>query len=282
LLRRDIKKYTLIVHWVFIASFFLFGHAVLFLEDPLTIVWFYIGQLLLFTLGGKREGILYTIASLVFNILVMKLYQVGVSDITVLTFILSTIFVGIIAHEANSKIESTQVALSEKNKKLEQLAITDKLTGLYNRNKLDEFLQNEIDRSERFSYSLGFVILDIDYFKQVNDTYGHIVGDKVLIEFASIMTKCTRKTDIVGRWGGEEFVIIFPVSDKDFVIKKSEKIKKKIESYSFYEVGKKTASFGICMFTKGDTIESLSKKADDALYEAKNGGRNKIVVHHNI
>jgi polar amino acid transport system substrate-binding protein len=179
---------------------------------------------------------------------------------------------------ANNLLKEAKKDIEKKNKELEQLSITDKLTNLYNRRKLDELLENEIHRCERFGHSFGFAILDIDYFKDVNDTYGHQIGDKVLIEIASILKDNLRKTDFVGRFGGEEFVIICPESDIVRVSNLMENFKKLIENHNFEIIKHKTASFGVTVSKKGDTIDSILKRADEALYVAKNSGRNKVSI----
>lgn len=178
--------------------------------------------------------------------------------------------------KTNRLLEEAQKDIEEKNKELEKLATTDKLTNLYNRRKIEELLEFEINRSERFNHNFGLAIVDIDKFKEVNDTYGHQIGDKVLKELASILNTNRRKTDFVGRYGGEEFVIICPESDVQGVIKLMETFKEKICNYKFSKVENKTASFGVTMSQRGDTIESILKRADDALYQAKDNGRNKI------
>ncbi len=180
--------------------------------------------------------------------------------------------------KTNNLLKEAQKDIKIKNKELEKLAITDKLTNLYNRRKLDELLQNELNRCERFNHTFGIAILDIDYFKKVNDTFGHQVGDKVLIEISNILKKHIRKTDFVGRFGGEEFVIICPESQKDGIHNLIENIRIDIANYDFKNVGKVTASFGIAMLKENDSIEALLKRADVALYEAKNAGRNRVVV----
>ena len=180
--------------------------------------------------------------------------------------------------KTNELLKKAKEDIEEKNKELEKLATTDNLTNLYNRRKLDELLRNEIFRSERFEHVFGFSILDIDYFKNVNDTYGHQIGDKVLIEIANILKSNLRKTDFVGRFGGEEFVIICPESNIENINELMERFRLIIEKYDFGKVTHQTASFGITIFKKGDTIDSIIKRADEALYEAKNSGRNKVCI----
>ena len=178
--------------------------------------------------------------------------------------------------KTNKLLKEAQENVREKNKELEKLATTDKLTNLYNRRKIEELLEFELNRSERFNHAFGLVIVDIDHFKEVNDTYGHQIGDKVLEEMANILNTNRRKTDFVGRYGGEEFVILCPESDVNGVLNLMESFKEKISNHEFFKVKNKTASFGVTMSQKNDTIESILKRADEALYQAKDNGRNRI------
>ncbi len=178
--------------------------------------------------------------------------------------------------KTNTLLKKAQKEIEDKNIALEKLAITDKLTGVYNRTKLDEILLDEITRCRRFECSFGFCILDIDYFKSTNDNFGHLVGDEILISFANLLKNSVRETDYVGRWGGEEFVIIVPRTNKENLTAFAEKLRVKIEKFNFEKVGKKTASFGITVTTEYDGIETVIKRADDALYQAKKSGRNKV------
>ena len=161
-------------------------------------------------------------------------------------------------------------------KRIEELSITDKLTNLFNRVKLDEVLDLELQRSKRYNHTFGVILIDIDYFKSVNDNYGHQVGDQVLQEIAKILKEHTRNLDIVGRWGGEEFLIICPETDYDGIIKLSETLRNLIEIHDFSIVKKKTASFGVSIYNNDENVETIIKRADDALYKAKENGRNRI------
>ncbi len=162
---------------------------------------------------------------------------------------------------------------------LEELASIDKLTGLYNRRMIDEFINIEVEKHKRNPYDgLSVIMIDIDYFKNVNDTFGHQIGDMVLSQSAKLMIENSRKSDIKGRFGGEEFIIICPQTTAESALRLAEKIRTTIESFKFEEVGYKTISLGISTFEDNDTVESLIKKADIALYQAKNSGRNKSVV----
>ena len=150
--------------------------------------------------------------------------------------------------------------MNKKNKKLKELVITDKLTNLYNRRKIENLIQAEINRSQRFQSNFALVLLDIDHFKEVNDTYGHQVGDIVLIEFSNILKETLRKTDFIGRFGGEEFMIICPEINENKIFNVIESLRLKIANSSFEKVGHKTASFGITSFKKDDTLETIIKR----------------------
>ena len=176
-----------------------------------------------------------------------------------------------------TELKATKKLLEEKNEKLEKLYITDELTKIYNRRKLDVELEKETLRSDRTGFKFSLIMLDIDFFKEVNDNYGHQVGDLVLIEFSKILKNDVRKIDILGRWGGEEFLIICPHTDETGIKVKAEHLRELIENHKFPEVNKKTASIGAATYKDGDDTESLLYRVDMAMYEAKNSGRNKIV-----
>lgn len=168
--------------------------------------------------------------------------------------------------------------LKEQHNKVKRLSVTDYLTGLSNRQKLDEALGHEINCATRYTSSFSTIMLDLDYFKKINDTYGHQVGDGVLIEVSAILQQYTRKTDIVGRWGGEEFMIICPEIDGQDGEKLAEKIRAKIEQYSFKVIGNITASLGVSIYKQSDQDKSVVERADKALYQAKEQGRNRVVM----
>jgi polar amino acid transport system substrate-binding protein len=176
------------------------------------------------------------------------------------------------------KMRHAKKIIEAQNKQLEVLAMTDKMTGVYNRMKLDELLRYELERSMRYDQSFGCAIIDIDHFKKTNDTLGHLVGDKVLIELAALIQNAIRKTDYFGRWGGEEFLIIAPEVDREGFFAMLDKIRQIVSEHPLDEAGRKTISIGATIYRKNDTEDSIIKRADDALYEAKNGGRNRVVV----
>lgn len=172
----------------------------------------------------------------------------------------------------------TEIELIKKTIQLENVASTDYLTNIYNRRKIDEILNIEIARSERYKKSLGICLLDIDNFKKVNDIYGHQEGDKILKSIALLLQQNIRKSDYIGRWGGEEFLIIFPEANDKSISCLSEKLRVKIMENNFDTVGQITASFGVSKLCIGDDIQSLVKKSDKALYQAKKEGKNRVVL----
>lgn len=159
-------------------------------------------------------------------------------------------------------------------------SITDHLTGLYNRKYMDIKIAEEIERFKRMNTPFCIVLADIDLFKNVNDTYGHLIGDQVLKHMAKIIKDNIRKTDFAFRYGGEEFLIMLVNADVRNAKHVAEQIRKKLLDVNFSLKDKSfnvTASFGIALFEKDDTAESAVKRADERLYKAKQTGRNKVV-----
>jgi len=175
------------------------------------------------------------------------------------------------------KIEERTKELEEKNTQLEKLSVTDRLTEVFNRMKLDSVLEGEINRANRYKNPLSLIILDIDHFKRVNDTHGHQTGDSVLVEFADILRKTVRNTDTVGRWGGEEFLVICPETGLKGAISLAESIREKIEAHNFTTVGRVTASIGVSAYSEGDREKDMIGRADACLYQAKAEGRNRVI-----
>lgn len=163
------------------------------------------------------------------------------------------------------------------NRALERLSVTDNLTGLFNRQKLGEVFENEIQRARRFQHSFSVILLDIDHFKQVNDTHGHQAGDQILIAVARVLEGKTRETDTTGRWGGEEFLIICPHTDLHGARNLADKIRETLVAHDFPTTHHMTASFGISTYRPDDQIDDLIERADTALYRAKHEGRNRVV-----
>ncbi|HYQ47958.1 MAG TPA: sensor domain-containing diguanylate cyclase [Thermodesulfovibrionales bacterium] len=163
-------------------------------------------------------------------------------------------------------------------KELESLAASDKLTGIFNRSKLEEYLNNEVKESRRLGHPLSLMIFDVDHFKLINDTYGHDIGDVVLKMLAGTVKDRIRETDIFARWGGEEFIVLMPGSDIRGAGVLAEKLRREIGSRNFEKAGQVTVSVGVAELTGEDTVTNFLKKADNALYKAKRKGRNRVEV----
>ena len=172
--------------------------------------------------------------------------------------------------------------LAEHSSKLEQLATTDHLTGLHNRHSFMQYLEREFARSQRYRAPLSLLVLDLDFFKQINDGYGHAAGDAALREFASIAATCLRGMDIFGRIGGEEFGIVLPSAALDQAEAVAERIRAAVVRISIsteYGTVRFTTSIGAAQSAEGDEdIDALLARADSALYAAKAAGRNRVVA----
>jgi two-component system, cell cycle response regulator len=166
----------------------------------------------------------------------------------------------------------------EKNS-IEKKAYHDGLTKIYNRNKFDELFDIELARVQRYKHFLSLAIIDIDHFKKVNDNFGHLIGDEILIMLADNLQNKLRKTDIFARWGGEEFVILFTETQLNDAINCSNILRELIQELEHEIAGKITVSLGVTEYIQGDTAEILFKRCDDALFKAKENGRNRVEVN---
>lgn len=169
------------------------------------------------------------------------------------------------------------------HRQLELMATTDPLTGACNRRRFGEVLHTEVARCQRYGEPLSLILFDIDYFKRVNDTYGHPVGDTVLVKFANLVSGSIREIDVFARMGGEEFAILAVNCDLGCARKFAEKLRRAVEDYTFPEAGRLTCSFGVAGYSDQDKKEGdLVKRADEALYRAKGHGRNQVVVAEEV
>lgn len=164
----------------------------------------------------------------------------------------------------------------EQRKKLEKISVTDALTGIYNRRYYMQTIEHEMHNAKRYNYPLSIMMMDIDFFKQVNDMHGHNVGDEVLREYAKFIKLHLREGDTFCRVGGEEFIVILPHTKVQEAQKVAEKLRVEIEAYK--KIVPVTMSFGVTQYIQGESEDFMYKRADDALYEAKKSGRNRVVV----
>jgi diguanylate cyclase len=164
--------------------------------------------------------------------------------------------------------------------RIEQLAIRDELTGLYNRRFLIECLARERSRAERLGAPFSVCLIDLDHFKSVNDTFGHAAGDALLRELPKLATAVLRSLDIAGRWGGEEFLLVLPGTGLDGARALGERLRSTVERARFDALGERrvTATFGVAEYARGEELSALLARADRALYAGKAGGRNQVVL----
>ncbi len=169
-----------------------------------------------------------------------------------------------------------EAALQAANAELQRLATTDRLTGAWNRAHLEETLVGEMGRAERYQQPLSLLIFDIDHFKAINDTHGHLVGDEVLIELIRRIRAHLRAVDVLARWGGEEFVLLLPHCGAAEALQVAEKLRALVAESPFPVAGWVTASFGLAQWQPKESLDTWLKRADDALYAAKAAGRNRV------
>jgi len=174
------------------------------------------------------------------------------------------------------EIQAQQHELARRNFELERIASTDTLTGLNNRRKLEEFAAEHLAGIRRYGGWLSAILLDIDHFKAVNDRHGHPVGDSVIMHIAAIIRESVREADMVGRWGGEEFLVLLPNTTVDGALVVAEKIRRAVADYAFPVVQAKTVSLGVSQLLDDETMTGLVARADQALYRAKQAGRNRV------
>jgi len=179
---------------------------------------------------------------------------------------------------ARSELYKKNVELRNMNKKLKKLSDTDTLTGLFNRRKINIEIEKEYQRSLRYASHFSLIMFDIDWFKKINDTYGHQVGDMVLQELSKLAMQTVRATDVVSRWGGEEFLILCAETDLKTAYNLAQRLREDTQNHRFNADINITISLGVHEFDGKESIDDLLKKVDDKLYKAKQSGRNKVIM----
>lgn len=173
-------------------------------------------------------------------------------------------------------INAVTSELEAANREVTKLSVTDRLTQLANRSRLEQVLDEWTDLARRYATPFSVILLDVDHFKRVNDTHGHLVGDKVLMRIAEVLAANTRGVDVVGRWGGEEFLVIAPNLGLREAAQLAEKLRAAVAGAEIAMAGPQTSSFGVAEHQPGDDPHSLIGRADAALYRAKGAGRNRV------
>jgi diguanylate cyclase (GGDEF)-like protein len=178
--------------------------------------------------------------------------------------------------QAQNSLAEAHAELALKAKSLERLSITDALTQLFNRLRINQILDQEMSRSKRYGGEMSVIMIDLDNFKQVNDSHGHLVGDLVLKQTAKLLKTTLREHDAIARWGGEEFMLVCPQTTLEQAMQVAEKLRSVIANAVFPEVNKVTCSLGVASYTINETRDLLIGRADRALYKAKSLGRNQV------
>lgn len=244
-------------------------------NDSFGLIWTIIVPVVIISLHGHKEGlklsVIYTTVLLAFAFAGIGEWQRGEWNYVAFSRLLLALAIMIVVSYLGER------SIDKFQKSLHKLSITDYLTKLYNRRKIDEILLSEINSAKRYHTPLSIIILDVDYFKQINDQYGHLVGDKVLVDLALFLKREVRDTDLIGRWGGEEFIIINPHTSEEEAYTFAQRLRAHIEMHSFDVVKNMTCSFGVCEYSQtNDTMHKLISCADSALYKAKELGRNRV------
>lgn len=280
-------------------TYLLFTAIVLFVDTQLTRISIYLLLIAAaYFLKGKRRGFywLLLIVTTICFIQFSDKFNTGYSDLDIYIFFtyVATFYFMINIYESiklsqtknliylNNNLEEIvkqrTAELQNEKEILQVISSTDSLTGLYNRSKLEETFKYEQKQSIRYNTQLSIILMDIDFFKEVNDLYGHNIGDEFLIEISNELNIFFRDTDTVGRWGGEEFLIILPKSSIKSAQNIAERIRSIIEKIPFNNIGHKTASFGVASLIDGDELSTIVHRADEALYISKSDGRNKVSI----
>jgi diguanylate cyclase (GGDEF)-like protein len=296
--------YSLIVKKSFyFASYFVTALLFIFLvtfsyfagNQSFGLIWTVCYPLFVIPILGLRKGMIMVV---LFYSVIIPMAYLGIGEwdygfwnikgfvrftIATVAVVYTTCFFEVSANSAYKTIQE----IREKEKlhliALEKLSVTDQLTGLSNRRYFDDHFAIERKRVKRYDSALSLIMIDIDHFKKINDAHGHQVGDSVLQEFSRIIQENVRTTDIISRWGGEEFIILLPATSSQNAMLIAEKIQSAVNAYRFSDVGHLTASFGVSNVDPNSTSNRESvNQADQALYEAKKQGRNRVVAYENM
>lgn len=282
---RGRKSWFKPVVWAFAASSFLVHVSGFMLvpADELRLVWFYSLIAGVYILLGRRAGALFTVAA-VTAVLVGNAYQAApISSRGMGTFLTSLVSLSVIFHAFTQRMESFYLQMVRSNERLRHLSERDPLTGVLNGRAFAQACDGLIKLASRRAAPYAVLFVDLDHFKRVNDNHGHDAGDAVLRQVASTLGQRLRQSDLLGRVGGEEFVVFLPETDRDGALQLAEALRRDIER-AWPPIGggqtlQVTASIGVATPSQGlGDLESLQRQADQAMYKAKAKGRNRVTV----
>ncbi len=279
-LRRSKKNYIMAAYILLLISLLTFTSALIYVpHDEFRMIWFYLLIFAAYIINGTRLGLMSTIASISIILTVNAFIDLNLSQTAINSGILGLVIGSFFAYLYTNKIASYEASLKKQNSSLSLLASTDYLTGTMNKRMFNEISQHYFQTAQKNNLHLTLLLLDLDHFKKVNDTYGHQAGDLLLKRFAKTLQRILNKSDIFARIGGEEFAILLSQTNSDEAYILAEKIREEIEKDCIDYEGQVicvTTSIGISENFENDTeFENIFSRADMALYKAKNEGRNR-------
>lgn len=281
-LSKKANSFIILIPSVTILIYLLFITGAISQQDSLvSLVWVPVYPFIYFYLTNHKTGLFWSVVSLLTYVtgFLIHPYLFDTVRIPLSAFIQTLsayIFVSTLAY-------FYELVRHRQEIHLQLQANIDYLTNIYNRRGLRQHLDFEINKTERYGTRLSFVLIDIDNFKSVNDTYGHKAGDILLQEMSRLTQDSIRKTDIVARWGGEEFAILLPEADITQAQQLAEKLRCIVASHEFETIGSLTISLGVTQYNQTEDLDNLLHRADTALYLAKERGKNCVeVVRYNI
>jgi len=287
-LRSSKKNYNLTAHSLLVISLITFTSSLVFVpQDEFRMIWFYLLVFVAYMISSKMIGLLCTLTSIVIILSVNYFVDLQLSQVAINSGILGLIIGSFLSYIYTDKITNYENSLIQQNSSLSLLASTDYLTGIMNKRMFNEISERYFQTAQKNDLNLTLLLLDLDHFKKVNDTYGHRAGDQLLKRFVNTLESILNKSDIFARIGGEEFAILLSQINSDDAYLLAERIRKEIENdFMTYEGQdiRVTISIGISENRETDTkFEDIFSRADIALYRAKHQGRNKTcyIEHSN-
>ena len=282
-LRRSKNSYKTIANLLLIFSLTAFTSALIFVpQDEFRMIWFYLLVFVAYMLKGTSGGMLFTIASIAVIITAHFFLELELSQTAINSSILGLLIGSFLSHIYTKKISDYENSLQEKNRALGILASRDDLTGIMNRRIFKKVSERYFETVQRDKSDLTLLLLDLDHFKKVNDTYGHQAGDQLLIHFVEVVGPLLRKSDILARVGGEEFAVLLFKTDAEGAFTLAEKIRKVVESMTIKCQEQDiyiTTSIGVAQNIITDkTFDEIYARSDKALYKAKEQGRNQVCL----
>ncbi|WP_223897737.1 GGDEF domain-containing protein [Sulfurovum sp. TSL1] len=279
-LRLSKQNDTAASHALLMISLITFTSALIFVpQDEFRIIWFYLLIFVAYIINGKISGLLYTLASITIILIANFTIDLHLSNVAIHSAILGLIIGSFLSDVYTSKINNYESSLKQQNSSLSILASTDYLTGVMNRRMFNQISEHYFDTAQQGHLSLTLLLLDLDHFKKINDTYGHQTGDQLLISFVQTVKNLLRKSDIFSRIGGEEFAILLSQIDKQDAYLLAEKIRKAVENITVHYEGHNVyvrTSIGIAQNSATDSsFDDIFSRSDMALYKAKKEGRNR-------